>query len=94
MELAGLEDAQELRLLAEGHVRHLVAGVPWSPSSKQPVRSALASVKAPLTWPNSSLSNTPSLSAPAFTGTNGFPARWLMAWMRRATTSLPSRARR
>ena len=34
--------------------------VPPSASSKRPTRSALASVKAPFTWPNSSLSNTPS----------------------------------
>ena len=34
--------------------------VPPSASSKQPVRSAFASVNAPFTWPNSSLSKTPS----------------------------------
>ena len=34
--------------------------VPPSASSKRPTRSARASVNAPFTWPNSSLSNTPS----------------------------------
>ena len=41
--------------------------MPPSASSKRPTRSALASVKAPRTWPNSSLSNTPSETPPAFT---------------------------
>ena len=41
--------------------------VPPSASSKRPTRSALASVKAPFTWPNSSLSKTPSESPPALT---------------------------
>ena len=43
--------------------------VPPSASSKRPMRSALASVKAPFTWPNSSLSNTPSARPPALTVT-------------------------
>ena len=34
--------------------------VPPSASSKRPMRSVRASVNAPLTWPNSSLSKTPS----------------------------------
>ena len=49
--------------------------VPPSASSKRPTRSALASVKAPFTWPNSSLSKTPSESPPAFTVKSGLPAR-------------------
>ncbi len=53
------------------------------------MRSALASVKAPLTWPNSSLSNTPSPRAPALTAMNGFWARSEAACSQRATTSLP-----
>ncbi len=63
--------------------------MPPSASSKHPTRSALASVKAPFTWPNSSLSNTPSLNPPALTATSGFVARWDTAWSQRATTSLP-----
>ena len=49
--------------------------VPPSASSKRPARSTFASVKAPLTWPNSSLSKTPSESPPAFTVTSGRAAR-------------------
>ena len=49
--------------------------VPPSASSKRPTRSDFASVKAPLTWPKSSLSKTPSESPPAFTTTRGLPAR-------------------
>ncbi len=45
--------------------------VPPSASSKRPTRSAFASVNAPLTWPNSSLSKTPSERPPAFTVTSG-----------------------
>ena len=45
--------------------------VPPSASSKRPTRSVLASVKAPLTWPNSSLSKTPSERPPALTVTSG-----------------------
>ena len=45
--------------------------VPPSASSKRPTRSVLASVNAPLTWPNSSLSKTPSESPPVFTVTSG-----------------------
>jgi hypothetical protein len=49
--------------------------VPPSASSKQPVRSARASMNAPLTWPNSSLSRTPSESPPELTAMNARPAR-------------------
>ena len=45
------------------------------PARSVPTRSARASVKAPCTWPNSSLSKTPSESPPAFTVTIGAPAR-------------------
>ena len=49
--------------------------MPPSASSKRPTRSLLASVKAPRTWPNSSLSNTPSETPPEFTTTIGRDAR-------------------
>ena len=49
--------------------------VPPSAISKRPTRSALASVKAPRTWPNSSLSKTPSETPPALTVTSGRAAR-------------------
>ena len=64
--------------------------VPPSASSKQPMRSVRASVNAPLTWPKSSLSSTPSDSPPALTATNGLRRRAsTAACSRLATTSLP-----
>ena len=45
--------------------------VPPSAISKRPTRSLLASVNAPFTWPNSSLSKTPSASPPVLTVTSG-----------------------
>ena len=44
--------------------------VPPSASSKRPFLSRIAPVKAPFTWPNSSLSSSDSGSAPQLTGTN------------------------
>ena len=49
--------------------------VPLSASSKRPMRSVRASVKAPFTWPKSSLSKVPSGSAPVLTATSGIAAR-------------------
>ena len=63
--------------------------VPPSASSKRPARSPLASVKAPRTWPKSSLSNTPSGSPPMLTEMNGRPARSETAWIAWATRPLP-----
>jgi hypothetical protein len=63
--------------------------VPPQAISKQPTRSVLASVKAPRTWPNSSLSKSAGDSPPTSTAVNGFPARDDRSWMRRAITSLP-----
>ena len=63
--------------------------VPPSASSKRPGREAAAPVKAPRSWPKSSLSRRASGSAAQFTGTKGRPARGPSSWMARATTSLP-----
>ncbi len=63
--------------------------VPWSASSNRPTRSALASVNAPRTWPNSSLSKTPSDTPPELTITIGRDARLDTACSARATTPLP-----
>ena len=63
--------------------------VPPSASSNRPTRSARASVKAPRTWPNSSLSNTVSETPPAFTVTIGRAARGDSAWIACATSPLP-----
>ena len=61
---------------------------------RRPARSgrrdrACASVKAPFTWPNSSLSNTPSETPPALTVTSGRAARGETACSACATSSLP-----
>ena len=63
--------------------------VPPSASSNLPRRSATAPVKAPLMWPNSSLSISSSGIAAQFSSTNGACRRRLSAWMLRATSSLP-----
>ncbi len=60
-----------------------------SASSKRPIRSTLASVKAPRTWPKSSLSNTPSAMPPALTVTIGRVARGDTACSACATRLLP-----
>ena len=63
--------------------------VPPLASSKRPMRSARASVKAPFTWPKSSLSNVPSGRAPVFTATSVRSARDESRCSVCATTSLP-----
>ncbi len=63
--------------------------VPPSASSKRPLRVATAPVKAPFSWPNSSLSSRSAGMAPQFTAMNGRLRRGLALWMARATTSLP-----
>jgi hypothetical protein len=63
--------------------------VPPSASSNLPLRAARAPVKAPLVCPNSSLSISSSGIAAQLTSTKGAAARWLCAWIARATSSLP-----
>ncbi len=63
--------------------------VPPSAISKRPTRSVFASVKAPFTWPNSSLSKTPSERPPALTVARGRLARSETACRARATVPLP-----
>jgi len=63
--------------------------VPPSASSKRPSRRSAAPVKAPFSWPNSSLSSNVSGSAPTFTAMNGLLRRGLSLWIARATSSLP-----
>ncbi len=58
-------------------------------SRKRPVRSRRASVKAPFSWPKSSLSSSASGIAAQLIATNGPPCRLLRRWMARATISLP-----
>jgi len=52
--------------------------VPPSASSKRPFLSRSAPVNAPRTWPNSSLSSSPSGMPPQFTGTKAADDRWLL----------------
>ena len=63
--------------------------MPPSARSKQPARAAAAPVKAPFSWPNSSLSSTPSANALQFTATNGLADAVAPVVQRRATSSLP-----
>ena len=49
--------------------------VPPSASSKSPFLAVLASVKAPFSWPNSSLSRRVEGTAAQLMATNGFSAR-------------------
>ena len=63
--------------------------VPPLAMSKRPTRSRTAPVKAPRTWPKSSLSRSSPGSAPQFTATKGPVQRGEFAWSARAMSSLP-----
>ena len=63
--------------------------MPPSASSISPFLVDLASVKAPFSWPNSSLSNSVSVIAAQLTSMNGELRRALSKWSPRATSSLP-----
>ena len=63
--------------------------MPVSASSNLPLRMVTASVKAPLSWPNSSLSSRCSESAAQLTEMKGASLRGLWLWIARATNSLP-----
>ena len=63
--------------------------VPPCASSKRPLRSPAAPVKAPFSWPNSSLSSKLSVSAAQFTLMKAASLRGLRKWMARAIASLP-----
>ena len=63
--------------------------VPPLACSNLPLRCLMAEVKAPRSWPNSSLSISSEGMAAQLTSTNGAPARLLLAWSQRATSSLP-----
>ena len=57
--------------------------------SKIPLVSVTAPVNDPRVWPKSSDSSTLSVNAPQLIGTNGRAARRPLAWIARATSSLP-----
>ena len=63
--------------------------MPPCASSKRPSCRATAPVKAPFSWPNSSLSASDSVSAAQLSATKGPAARRDLRWMRAATSSLP-----
>ena len=63
--------------------------VPLSASSKRPLRSDTASVKAPFLWPNISLSNNVCDTPPRLTLTKGLPRRGLLRCTASAINSLP-----
>ncbi len=65
------------------------SSVPFCATSKQPARRSEAPVKAPFSWPNSSLSISVSGSAAQLMATNGPCRRVLSACSERATSSLP-----
>ena len=63
--------------------------VPWSATSNNPRRFWFAPVKAPLTYPKSSLSSRVSGNAPQLTETKASAARGEQVCTARATSSLP-----
>ena len=63
--------------------------VPLSATSNLPRFLVVAPVKAPFSWPNSSLSISSSGMAAQFTSMRGLSGRSLIWWMVRATSSLP-----
>ena len=58
-------------------------------SSKRPLRRATAPVKAPFSWPKSSLSTRPGGKAAQLILISGLSLRLLAEWMARAISSLP-----
>ncbi len=64
--------------------------VPRLASSNLPMRRRSAPVKAPRSWPNSSLSRRPEGIAPQFNVMSGCFDLGLSEWMRLAATSLPT----
>ena len=58
--------------------------------SKRPLRWAMAPVKAPFSWPKSSLSTSEGGSAAQLSLTSGRARRGLRLWIAWATSSLPT----
>src|SRR5881628_3411328 len=63
--------------------------VPPCASSKRPILRAMAPVKAPRSWPKSSLSRRPAGMAVQLNLTNGRARRALSVWIRPPISSLP-----
>jgi len=80
-DLAPLQHAQQFDLHAgRGSPTSSRKMVPPSAASNRPRLSAMAPVKAPLRYPNSSLSSNVSVKAPQFTAMNGLSLRALWKW--------------
>ncbi len=90
LELALLKEAQQLDLDRERDLADLVEEQRALVGLLEPALALrCAPVKAPRSWPNSSLSSRVSASAAQCTLTNGPAARGLLAWSASATSSLP-----
>ena len=63
--------------------------MPWCASSKSPRRESMAPVKAPFSWPKSSLSSTVGESAATLTAMKALWRRGERACTPRAKSSLP-----
>ena len=88
---AFLQHAQQLGLQWQADLADLVEEERAAVGLREQTRRhrCTAPVKAPRTWPKSSLSSSVSGSAAQSTATNGALAARAVAWMARATSSLP-----
>ena len=89
-ELAFLQHAQELALHGQRHVADFIEEERAAVALLEAADAlATAPVKAPFSWPKSSLSRRLSGMAVTLMATNSFCVRGLNLWMARATSSLP-----
>jgi len=78
LEFLLLQDTQQFWLQWQRNVAHLVQEQrPLSANSKRPIFCAIAPVKAPFSWPNSSLSSRSNGIAAQFSFMKGRPHREL-----------------
>ena len=64
--------------------------VPVSATSRSPRLAATAPVKAPFSWPKSSLASSSSVKTAQLSARNGRSRRGLVSWISRATSPLPT----
>jgi hypothetical protein len=85
-----LQRAQQFGLQVQRQLADLVEkDRPTLRRRQQALPRPVAPVKAPFTYPKSSLSINVGTSDPQSTGTNGFAALGPLLWIDRATSSLP-----
>ena len=91
LDLALLQHAQHLGLRATASMSPISSrnSVPPCACSNLPRRCCVAPVKAPFSWPNSSLSMSSPGMAAQLSFTNGPSLRLECSWMARAISSLP-----